>query len=243
MNTTEQSEILQPTDTVGALVESATAALAAVGIPTARLDAEVLLAHGCCLDRAALYARWRSVVSADCRLRFDAAVARRQRHEPTQYIVGHQEFWSLNFVVTPDVLIPRPETELLVELAVAILSDAAFGAPLFLETVDKREPHPSRRSQRKGPPQGERKLSFDNNNRTARPEEPPSCGGVSKGARWSKSTAGAAVGAVIATAPELLVQTRSEPLRLLRVQLEGEPEVLGTECASRYGIEEGVLFR
>jgi release factor glutamine methyltransferase len=131
VNTTEQSEILQPTDTVGALVESATAALAAAGIPTARLDAEVLLAHGCCLDRAALYARWRSVVSADCRLRFDAAVARRQRHEPTQYIVGQQEFWSLDFVVTPDVLIPRPETELLVELALAILSEATFGAPLL----------------------------------------------------------------------------------------------------------------
>jgi release factor glutamine methyltransferase len=79
------------------------------------------LAYGCCLDRAALYARWRGVVSADGRLRFDAAVARRQRHEPTQYIVGHQEFWSLDFVVTPDVLIPRPETELLVELALAIL--------------------------------------------------------------------------------------------------------------------------
>jgi methionyl-tRNA formyltransferase len=86
-------------------------------------------------------------------------------------------------------------------------------------------------------------LSFENNNRTARPEEPPSCGGVSKGAHWSKSTAGAAVGAVIATTPELLVQTRSEPLRLLRVQLEGEPEVLGTEWARRYGIEEGGLFR
>ena len=56
------------------------------------------------------------------------------------------------------------------------------------ETVDKREPHPSRRSQKKGPPQGERKLSFENNNRTARPEEPPSSGGVSKGARWIKST-------------------------------------------------------
>ena len=53
----------------------------------------------------------------------------------------------------------------------------------------------------------------------------------------------AAAGTVIATAPELLVQTRSEPLRLVRVQFEGEPEVLGTECARRYGIEEGVLFR
>ena len=66
------------------------------------------------------------------------------------------------------------------------------------ETVDKREPHPSRRSQnpstrrsapaQEGPPQGERTLSFENNNRTARPEEPPSSGGVSKGARWIRST-------------------------------------------------------
>jgi hypothetical protein len=55
------------------------------------------------------------------------------------------------------------------------------------ETVDEREPHPSRRSQRTGPPQGERILSFENN-RTARPEEAPSSGGVSKGARWRKST-------------------------------------------------------
>jgi ferrochelatase len=70
--------------------------------------------------------------------------------------------------------------------------------PSPLETVDKREPHPSRRSQnpstrrsapaQEGPPQGERKLSFENNNRTARPEEPASSGGVSKGARWRKST-------------------------------------------------------
>jgi release factor glutamine methyltransferase len=128
MNTTGQSEIFQPTDTVGALVESATAELAAAGIPTAHLDTEVLLAHSWCVDRATLCARWRSVVSADCRLRFDAAVARRRRHEPLQYIVGQQEFWSLDFVVTPDVLIPRPETELLVELALAMLSKSAFGS-------------------------------------------------------------------------------------------------------------------
>ena len=49
---------------------------------------------------------------------------------------------------------------------------------------DKQESHPSRRSQKKGPPQGERKFSFENNDRTARPEEPPFSGDVSKGARW-----------------------------------------------------------
>jgi hypothetical protein len=61
--------------------------------------------------------------------------------------------------------------------------------PPFEEAVDKREPHPSRRPQKKGPPQGERKLSFENQNRTVRPEEPPSSGGVSKGVLARKSTA------------------------------------------------------
>jgi release factor glutamine methyltransferase len=131
-----QADTPQPTDTVGALVECGTATLAAAGVPTARLDAEVLLAHACGIDRAALHARWRSLVPADYRSHFDALVVRRQRREPLQYIIGHQEFWSLDFVVTPDVLIPRPETELLVELAVAILSDAAPGAPLPLRLCD-----------------------------------------------------------------------------------------------------------
>src|SRR5436309_397022 len=55
----------------------------------------------------------------ECRGAFDAMLHRRIAGEPVQYIVGRQEFWSLDFIVTPDVLIPRPETELLVELAVA----------------------------------------------------------------------------------------------------------------------------
>jgi hypothetical protein len=141
MNSATQSEIAQPTDTVGALVGSGTAALAAAGIPTARLDTEVLLAHACGIERAALYARWRSIVPTDRRSRFDTLVVRRQRREPLQYIVGHQEFWSLDFMVTPEVLIPRPETELLVELAFTILSEAAFGSPP--RTNEPPVPNPS----------------------------------------------------------------------------------------------------
>ena len=136
MNAAAQSETLQPTDTVGALVEFGTAKLAAIGIATARLDTEVLLAHACGIDRAGLYARWRSLVPADYRSHFGALIVRRQRREPLQYIVGRQEFWSLDFVVTPDVLIPRPETELLVELALAVLSDAESGVPLPLRLCD-----------------------------------------------------------------------------------------------------------
>jgi acyl-CoA thioesterase FadM len=72
------------------------------------------------------------------------------------------------------------------------LTGVVWVTALSPETVDQQKPHPSRRSQEQGPPQGERKSSFENNNRTARPEEPPpeersvskGSGGVSKGARW-----------------------------------------------------------
>jgi len=99
------------------LLAAATPRLSAVGIETARLDAEVLLAHALGIDRTRLYARWRDPVAADAATRFDALLERRVRREPVAYLTGQQEFWSLAFSVTPDVLIPRPETELLVELA------------------------------------------------------------------------------------------------------------------------------
>ena len=62
---------------------------------------------------------------------FDKSVKRRSNREPFQYIVGHQEFYGLNFEVSPDVLIPRPETEILVEDAIEILQD--LNNPRFCE--------------------------------------------------------------------------------------------------------------
>jgi release factor glutamine methyltransferase len=100
--------------TAAALLRAATERLAAAGIETARLDAEVLLAHALGLDRAALYARLQEEVDG---ARFAALLERRLRREPIAYLTGEQEFWSLPFIVTPDVLIPRPETELLVATA------------------------------------------------------------------------------------------------------------------------------
>jgi len=108
--------------TVNALLAEGNAGLAAAGVGAPRLDAELLLAATCGCERAALYARGREPVSDWCAAAFRALLARRVRREPLQYIVGRQEFWSLDFTVTPDVLIPRPETELLVELAVSLLS-------------------------------------------------------------------------------------------------------------------------
>lgn len=92
-------------------------ALTEAGVETARLDAEVLLAHAAGLDRSGLFARLRDEVPGAALIRFDTLIARRARREPVAYIVGEKEFHSLAFRVTPDVLIPRPETELLVDEA------------------------------------------------------------------------------------------------------------------------------
>lgn len=88
-----------------------------VGIDTARLDAEVLLALAAGIDRTGLYGRLRAPAPFDLETRFAALLDRRARREPIAYLTGIQEFWSLSFTVTPAVLVPRPETELLVEMA------------------------------------------------------------------------------------------------------------------------------
>ncbi|MBX3438616.1 MAG: peptide chain release factor N(5)-glutamine methyltransferase, partial [Planctomycetaceae bacterium] len=79
-----------------------------------RLDAEILLAHACGCPRIQLYTRFDEVLSDDVRGRMRELVKRRAEHEPVAYLVGHREFFGLDFEVNRDVLIPRPETELLV---------------------------------------------------------------------------------------------------------------------------------
>ena len=106
-------------DAVAQIIADAAAALEQVGVDSARLDAEVLLAAACGIDRSVLYARCNDAVPFDCGARFHAALTQRLARQPLAYIIGHKEFWSLDFLVTHDVLIPRPETELLVELAIA----------------------------------------------------------------------------------------------------------------------------
>src|SRR5450432_2050420 len=86
---------------------------AAVGSP--RLTAEVLLMFALNCDRAHLFAHPERVLTADETLKFEATLAQRTCGVPTQYITGHQEFWGLDLIVSPAVLIPRPETEHLVE--------------------------------------------------------------------------------------------------------------------------------
>jgi release factor glutamine methyltransferase len=92
--------------------------LRAVGPDTASLDASLLLAHLLGVSRAALYARLADDAPAGIAAEFMRAVARREGGEPIAYVVGHKEFFGLDFAVTPAVLVPRPETELLVQWAV-----------------------------------------------------------------------------------------------------------------------------
>jgi release factor glutamine methyltransferase len=102
--------------TLGELIARAAAELAGVS-DTARLEAELLLGKVAGLERVAIMAHPERVLDAAEVERFEAAVARRSRGEPLAYVVGRREFWSLGFAVNPHVLVPRPETELLVELA------------------------------------------------------------------------------------------------------------------------------
>lgn len=89
------------------------------------LDRELLLAHVLARPRSFLYAHGDDRLSAPEQRRFAALRARRARGEPLAYITGRREFWSLPVDVTPAVLIPRPETELLVEQALALAPAAA----------------------------------------------------------------------------------------------------------------------
>jgi release factor glutamine methyltransferase len=84
----------------------------------AALDAEVLARHALGWDRAALLARGRETAPVDFAQRFAALIRRRAAREPVAFITGHREFWGLDFEVTHDVLIPRPETELVIEAAI-----------------------------------------------------------------------------------------------------------------------------
>lgn len=87
------------------------------GISESRLEAEILLAHVLKKDRVYLYANYEAPVNTDERTIFKEYIKRRIKTEPIAYITGHKEFMSLDLIVTPEVLIPRPETELLVETA------------------------------------------------------------------------------------------------------------------------------
>jgi release factor glutamine methyltransferase len=114
---------------VAALLTEAEAILRTQSVDTPRLDAEVLLAHCLGINRAQLYARLSAQASPTDQVAFSQLIKRRARREPLAYITGVREFWSLEFCVTPAVLIPRPETELVVETVLRLLAQATGHRP------------------------------------------------------------------------------------------------------------------
>jgi len=119
--------------TIGRLLTWTTDYLARNRVDEPRLCSEVLLAHACHCRRIDLYARFDQPIEPEALDNFRLLIKRAAAQEPIAYLVGEREFFSLPFVVTPAVLIPRPETETLVEVAIDHCSRAGLVEPRILE--------------------------------------------------------------------------------------------------------------
>jgi len=102
---------------IRAALKNGIARLREADVPSFTLAAELLLLHALGRNRTWIYAHPEEALSDDEAQRYFALLARRAAGEPTQHLTGKQEFWGLDFEVTPDVLIPRPETEHVIEVA------------------------------------------------------------------------------------------------------------------------------
>lgn len=118
-----------PTTTIAALLGPAVDRLRASGSGSSRLDAELLLGHALGVGRTAVLAHPDSPVGPDAAARFEAAVGRREAGEPVAYIRGIREFYGLALGCDARALVPRPETELLVELAATDVVDRLGASP------------------------------------------------------------------------------------------------------------------
>ena len=133
--------------TVGRALAGARAALEATS-GTARLDSEILLSHVLGCGRARLLAHPGTPLDSDSEGRFETLVERRRAGEPVAYLTGRREFWSLDFLVTPDTLIPRPETEHVVEAVLAAvrpdetatIADVGTGAGAIAIAIARERP-------------------------------------------------------------------------------------------------------
>jgi release factor glutamine methyltransferase len=122
-----------------ALVEAGTERLRAAGSDTPRLDAELLLAYAIGVDRTAVIAHGDAPVGADAAAAYEALLARRETGEPVAYLRGLKEFHGIALTVDPRALIPRPETELLVDSAIAaVMRELTSGVerPATLRVAD-----------------------------------------------------------------------------------------------------------
>ena len=119
--------------TIREILCEATQKLEAGAIDSARLDAEVLLAYCLGCDRMEFMKNPEMTVAEGTQAEFQALITRRLSFEPVAYITGQKAFWTFALEVNPDVLIPRPDTEVLVEEALACLREAGLDAPRIVD--------------------------------------------------------------------------------------------------------------
>jgi release factor glutamine methyltransferase len=130
-------------------LQSAIARLTADRVPSPRLNAELLLMFTLNCDRAHLYAHPERELTPEEHSRYDETLAQRAKGVPAQYITGHQEFWGLDLIVSPAVLIPRPETEHLIEIVLPLarplkhpkIADVGTGSGAIALALAKELPH------------------------------------------------------------------------------------------------------
>ncbi len=125
--------IAQPESIQEVLVSAVRALGVRMDYRNARFEAELLLSHALGVSRAGLLARLADPLDQPTAARFAGMVARRAQGEPVAYILGHKEFYGLDLVLDRRVLIPRPETELLVELALQTLKHVSHPAPVVAD--------------------------------------------------------------------------------------------------------------
>jgi release factor glutamine methyltransferase len=116
---------------LGETLNSAIQRLTAAYVPSPRMNAELLLMFTLGCDRAHLYGHPERELTDEEQSRYDDALAQRSQGIPAQYITGHQEFWGMDLIVSPAVLIPRPETEHVIETVLACLEQARVGRTLL----------------------------------------------------------------------------------------------------------------
>ena len=123
------------TDTLREALHRGSQALAEAASEEAALEADLLLAHALGTDRTHLYQRLPEPLPPDAATAFDALLRRRLAREPVPYITGRKEFFGLEFEVTPAAIVPRPETETLVELVLAFCASRTAGDRLRIADV------------------------------------------------------------------------------------------------------------
>jgi release factor glutamine methyltransferase len=130
-------------------LQAAITRLTAGQVPSPRLNAETLLMFTLNCDRAHLYAHPERELTPEEQSRYDETLAQRSKGVPAQYITGHQEFWGLDLIVSPAVLIPRPETEHLIETVLPlaraiphpIIADVGTGSGAIALALAKELPN------------------------------------------------------------------------------------------------------